>query len=66
MQAYDNLILPFFESVIPDPTHSIMALDGHLKDPIDQSFHTTMDLPPQDGTNIALLSTDPNSTNLGY
>ena len=60
MQAYDNLTLPVFESVIPDSTHSIIALDGHFKEPIDQSFHTIMDLPPQDGTNTTLLSTDPN------
>ena len=60
MQAFDNLTLPIFESVTPDPTHSIMALDRHFRDPIDQSFHTLMDLPPQDGTNIELLSTNPN------
>ena len=60
MQVYDNLTLPVFESVIRNSTHSIIALNGYFKEPIGQSFHTIIDLPPQDGTNTTLLSTDPN------
>ena len=60
MQAYDKLNLQVFESVIPSPSHSIIALDGHFKEPMDRSFHIIMDLLPQDSTDPTLLITSPN------
>ena len=60
MQAFDNLYLREFERVIPQPIHSIKALDGHLKAPTDRLLHTFMDFSPQDGIDLTLLTSDPN------